>query len=1546
MATIGSLEFETVIKTDSLKKSEDDIKKAVTDITKAISEQSDKISDSNKNVQDSAKSAANTADKTMETVGKTADKIIAENQKVAETIGDVVTETTKGLKDAAEQTASAIDHQRESVGGLTDAMKNMQGPGDLSKQIDDLMSQFEKMPTSIDNVSKGLADLSDQNTKRISELDDELKDLNEHLKQLKDGGKGGGSGAKNTEARIKLIKSEIAERKDLQKSIIDNQKALKDNEFSNVKKIVDDYTDSLADSVAGNSKFGQSLVKLAKSGKGVDGVFNGLKIGVQSFGKTLTGLMANPAFLAIAGVAGAAAGFKWWWDYNDGLIQATALTADFTGKQGDDLKEFRNTIQGIADTFDRDFNDVLSATDVLVSNWGMSFEEAADVIEKGFVGGVDLGGKFLEVLGQYPAQFKELGVSAEEYVAIIQQTNSGIFSEKGMAAMSTAMDKIRIMSKSTSTALRGIGIDANQMQKDLADGSISMMDVIKQISTNMKDFGDDSQAVERVVKNVFGGAGVQSGQEMLEMFDELGMSLDDLVEKQGEFGTAQQKLVDSEKELNNKMSSLFDSTGGFFETMKTNLKVLWNEFLIDILDWLVDCKNYLIDVWNNSEGLRKSVGIMVTFAINQFKILGSALKMVAKSAWDTAQMLNPNNWLDPDKMKSLLADMGKSVADFGKATQKIWTDLFTGEGADMFNKKIEQATAAAGGEQRRKKKLKDTPESVPLSDILAKRKKEYEEYARNIAASDKTISDAAVKNGKTLMAQGATWEIYLTNLRKKYKGNADAIKKINDELIALQKQSLMDLWRDQLGDNVNLGKNLTEQLAAYQAAREKIAADDPLKYQKNEFIDDQIRELLKSSSADYIDAQKAARDYRESSKKEWERYADDLSVINAKIATTTNADELSILNNQKSATELRMQMAKNKDRIDQEKQLTDKLIAIELDRQKQIADIENDESLTRKAKDEMIDRVTVAAQNDIKLARNEFAEVDGDFVQTMLSDMQSVMGQQMNFYIAKIQELQTKLKTMNPESVEYMQLNGQLQALTQSYETLKTKSLQSTSKMARDKSMTILKDSLNDFGNQLQTIGGEIGDVAGDVISATGQMFNSVVSLTTSITRFSEINAQTIEGVSAAGVKAIKAVEKASVILGMIGMIMQLVNAVRGIGADKSDADNLYNSVESLRNTLKDVKDSADIADLRNSKTSLFGDDSWGLLTTNIQVAEKALNDFNEAQEKLVTGNGMLKNNDFMNVVKLLRGDEYANSLQTRTIDNAVAAMRVQTKDSKKGFLGIGAKSAQYSTLKDIAPDLFDQNGKLSFPALSEFKNSDIFNKLSQSNQTLINNLVKQWDDYNSAIDEVKNNFKSMFDGVGSEIMDSMVEMFQGGEDAIDHFNETWDNMIENMIKSMLFSKMIQPEIDKLTDNLKKVGFFKDPTANLTKAIGVLGDAKKSIYSAKDGISAALQSFSDLGEKNGLNLFAKNLEDSADNAEKQNTLSGAIKGASQESIDLLAGQTNAVRVNQAESISIMRQQLAANIEINMSIIKNGMILTNILDEIRSSGNLRSQGLDI
>lgn len=1522
MATIGSLEFETVIKTDSIKKAEEEIKKAVSDITKTVKEQSKEIENSNKEIQNTAKSTAAATDKTMQSVENTTAKIIDQNKEVAETLKD----------------------ETDAISEVGKAFESVSAPDDLEKVLDELISKLEKTPAAVDELSKGFEDLSNSNTKRMGELDDEVKKLQKDLKNLKDDGKGDGVGAKNIQQRINLVKEEIGHRKDLQKTIVENQKALDGSEFSKVKKSADEYADSLTDIIGGNSKFGQSMVNLAKSGKGVGGIFSGMKVGIQAFGKSLMGLMANPAFLAIAGVAGVVAGFKWWFDYNKGVEEATRKTQQLTGLTGSELKDFRAEVSAVADTFGKEFDEVLLATNALAKQMGITSKEALDAVKDGFIVGADVNGEYLDTLKEYPAYFKEAGLSAQQFVSITAMgAKEGVFSDKAVDAIKEANLRLREMPDATKQAIDGIGLSSKAMMDALKKGNITTFDAMQQISKKMSELPEQSSAVGTAIADIFGGPGEDAGLKFLTTIKDIDGNLNKMKSDMGETATLQDELLQSNIELEQKVAEVFDHTGGVFESLTTNAKIFLNDALIWIIDGIKDWYNGFVDVYNGSEKIR--VGFVATGLVAKkvFLTVWEILKGLYNTASAFGEFMSAQFWGDEKQQQAAANKMIVSTAQMATALEDTWSGTFQEieDAAGKQLKKIEKDTAAAKDKiNKQDKKNKPTAVPIKLEDLLAKRKQQYADYAAAIASTDDDIVAAGIKSGQSLIKAGETWEIYLNNLRKKYKGNADAIKKINAELLELQSQSKMDIWQSQTGDNVNLGKNIAEQLAAYQKARKEIANDDPLKYQKNDWIDDQIRELVKSASADYVDAQKAQREFAESSKKEWEKYADDLAAINAKIAATTDENELSILNNQKNATEIRMNVEKNKERIDLAKQLTDKLVEIELDRQRQIADIAADDSLTLAVKNEKIAAVEKIAKQDIAIARNEFAEVDGDFVNTMLADMQNVMGNQMSFYVDKIQELQTTLKSMNPDSQEYMILDAQLKSLQQSYENLKTKSLNSTKKMARDKSLKLINETLNEFGGELQNIGDEIGGVAGDVIHATGQMFNGVVSLTSSITKFAEINSQAIEGVSATGVKAIKAVEKASVILAIIGTVMQLIEAFENIGGNDED-EQLQNEIANLRDALREVREDADIADLRKSKDSLFGEDTWGLLTTNIGIAQKALQQWNETQDNVIKSGGFLGDNwDKSSVMQY-----YTKNIlgEAKTVEDAIGRMQVKTKDAKK-FLGIQTKSAQYSSLKDIAPDLYNSDGSLSMPALQEFMNSDMFNKLGEQNQQLIRNMVDGWNDYNDAIEEVKNNFKSMFDGIGSEVMDSMVEMFQGGEDAIDHFNETWDSMIENMIKSMLFSQMIQPEIDKLTEQLQKDGFFEDPTANINKAIASIAKTKDSIFAKKDSLNAALQSFSEIGDKNGLNLFKSDVDE--DGAADNKTLSGAIKGASQESIDLLAGQTNAVRVNQVESITIMRQQLTTGIEINMSIIKNGIILSSILDEIRSTGNLRSQGLDM
>ena len=161
---------------------------------------------------------------------------------------------------------------------------------------------------------------------------------------------------------------------------------------------VGNYEQSILNAIGANNVFARSIVELGKGGEEASKAMVQISSATKAFGQTLSALLKNPAFLALAGVAGAVGAFKWFYDYNNGIREATKLTMEFTGMGLENAKQFRDEIQGVADVFDQEFKPTLQAVDALAANFGIGWGEALQVVKDGFVAGADLNGDFLNKL--------------------------------------------------------------------------------------------------------------------------------------------------------------------------------------------------------------------------------------------------------------------------------------------------------------------------------------------------------------------------------------------------------------------------------------------------------------------------------------------------------------------------------------------------------------------------------------------------------------------------------------------------------------------------------------------------------------------------------------------------------------------------------------------------------------------------------------------------------------------------------------------------------------------------------------------------------------------------------------------------------------------------------------------------------------------------------------------------------------------------------------------------------------------------------------------
>lgn len=410
---------------------------------------------------------------------------------------------------------------------------------------------------------------------------------------------------------------------------------LAEEETQRYYRNVGNYYNSMmqaADDLQGTEFFGMDIVNdtevsnIIKLAQNMDGLTDKLK----AFGKTAIGLVMNPYFAALAGVVGVGMTFKWFYDYNKGLMEATRLTREFTGYTGEALETMRNSIAATADTMGKDFKDVLGTADNLMANYHLSGEEAMKVINDGFASGADLSGDMLNKIQQYAPTFHDAGISADQMVAIIQQTRSGIFSDKGLDIIDMASKKIREMSSGTASSLDAIGISSKQVQQDLANGTKSTFDVIQEVSTKMKNFGADSQQVGDVLKNVFGKQGAQAGIQLIEQLDTMTTDIEEVKKQTGEWGETQLENIKLHKELNSYLSSMFDMSQHGFEEMIEKGKMFGTKILVQIMKGLFNTINYFIDWYNESLLLRVAINAIGT----NFRLTWNAIKLVCNLAID------------------------------------------------------------------------------------------------------------------------------------------------------------------------------------------------------------------------------------------------------------------------------------------------------------------------------------------------------------------------------------------------------------------------------------------------------------------------------------------------------------------------------------------------------------------------------------------------------------------------------------------------------------------------------------------------------------------------------------------------------------------------------------------------------------------------------------------------------------------------------------------------------------------------------------------------
>lgn len=341
------------------------------------------------------------------------------------------------------------------------------------------------------------------------------------------------SATKETLKKLEAVQGQVEEQAKKGDLGADKYRAYQ-REVETTKGVLNNLEKQLDETKNAQSDFGKKVNKtdLSEFKKEVEDVKSAASELKDTLKETATGIGAGLA-VAVGGVATAIMSYNSVEDALNHLQAQTGMSADemnkfkgamenvYNGNYGEDMKDIANVMASVAqftgetdpdkiqkitenvfalsDTFEYDYAESLRTIKMLMDQFGLSSDEAFNLIAQGTQKGLNKNGDLLDTINEYSVHYKQLGYTAEEFFNSLENGSAaGTFS---VDKLGDAMKEFGIRSKDTAkTTTEGfelIGLDADKMREAFAKGGDSAKDATKKTLDalfNLKDEVKQNQA--------------------------------------------------------------------------------------------------------------------------------------------------------------------------------------------------------------------------------------------------------------------------------------------------------------------------------------------------------------------------------------------------------------------------------------------------------------------------------------------------------------------------------------------------------------------------------------------------------------------------------------------------------------------------------------------------------------------------------------------------------------------------------------------------------------------------------------------------------------------------------------------------------------------------------------------------------------------------------------------------------------------------------------------------------------------------------------------
>lgn len=231
-----------------------------------------------------------------------------------------------------------------------------------------------------------------------------------------------------------------------------------------------------------------------------------------------------------------------------------------TGLAGDALEEATNSAIVLNDVFGYEVSESARTASALMKNFGLTAQEAYNLIVIGAQNGADKNGDLMDVLNEYSAQYAALGLSAEEFMSsLVDGAEAGVFSvDKVGDAVKEFNIRAKDGSDTTAEAFELLGMNADIMSEKFAAGGETARTAFFEV-VNALNAMDDPMEKNAAAVGLFGTMYEDLEASILPVLSNIEDGTLDMTDALGTVSEEAKSMGDRWQQAGNSISTAFTS---------------------------------------------------------------------------------------------------------------------------------------------------------------------------------------------------------------------------------------------------------------------------------------------------------------------------------------------------------------------------------------------------------------------------------------------------------------------------------------------------------------------------------------------------------------------------------------------------------------------------------------------------------------------------------------------------------------------------------------------------------------------------------------------------------------------------------------------------------------------------------------------------------------------------------------------------------------------------------------------------------------------------